>query len=325
MLFQTKRCSIKSTRSSQFGGLDAVVLEDLDQLLDVLLASRLDGQLDGDLADGVGEASVVRNLVDVRLRVRDEPRERRHAARHVGDDHAQTRESARLREPLVDEACERRDVDVAAADDTAHVLAEVLHLVVDDRGDRGGAGALDDDLLLLEERQQRLRDLALRDRDDLVDVLLAHGEGVCARQTHREAVGERLRGGDEDGLVLLHGELHARQHRGLHADDADGRLLLLQRTRDAGDQAAAADGDDDGVEVGVLLEQLQTDCALPSHDLEVVERVDEDLVLLLHHTLRFSSSIVEAVAEQDDVRAPAACVVHFDERSGQRHVNGGLW
>ena len=67
---------------------------------------------------------------------------------------------------------------------------------------------------------------------------------------------------------------------GLHADDAHGaaarRPRALDRARDAGDQAAAADAGRTIVSrSGHLLEQLEAERALAGDDVAVVERVDE--------------------------------------------------
>ena len=52
-------------------------------------------------------------------------------------------------------------------------------------------------------------------------------------------------------------------------------VRLLDGAGDAADEAAAADGHDDGFEVGDLLEQLEADGSLAGHDGGVVEGVDE--------------------------------------------------
>jgi hypothetical protein len=52
-------------------------------------------------------------------------------------------------------------------------------------------------------------------------------------------------------------------------------MALLDGAGDAADEPAAADGDDDGFEVGDLLQQLEADGSLPRDDLVVVKGVQE--------------------------------------------------
>ena len=53
---------------------------------------------------------------------------------------------------------------------------------------------------------------------------------------------------------------------------AVGRRARLDRGRDAGDEPAAADADDDRVDVGHLVEDLEAERALARDDVGVVER-----------------------------------------------------
>ena len=62
----------------------------------------------------------------------------------------------------------------------------------------------------------------------------------------------------------------------LNADEAHRWRLSAQGDGDAGEQPAAAQGDDDGLHVRALLENFQTTGALTSDDIGVVERGDKD-------------------------------------------------
>ena len=67
----------------------------------------------------------------------------------------------------------------------------------------------------------------------------------------------------------------------LHADHLDARFDRFRRDRIAGDQAAAADGDDERLEVRVRRQQFERDRALAGDDLIVIEGVDEGELLFL--------------------------------------------
>src|ERR1051326_1024313 len=67
---------------------------------------------------------------------------------------------------------------------------------------------------------------------------------------------------------------HGRPRR-LDAEDAHIGALLLDGRRDAGNQSATADRDDHVVHAVELLEDLETDGALPCNDRRIVERMNE--------------------------------------------------
>jgi hypothetical protein len=109
-----------------------------------------------------------------------------------------------------------------------------------------------------------------RRRDDLArdQPGLAHGDafGNRAGALH---MGRALDGVD-----------HGREAAGLHADDAQARLEGARRGGDAADQAAAAHGDDQRVQVRLLAQHLQRDGALAGDHGFVVEGVDEAQALV---------------------------------------------
>src|SRR5439155_20592720 len=59
------------------------------------------------------------------------------------------------------------------------------------RGDAHAPGRLDDQLVALQQHQQRPGDVLLGDRDDLVDVLADVREGQIARAAYGDTVGDR--------------------------------------------------------------------------------------------------------------------------------------
>src|SRR5207247_2111200 len=69
---------------------------------------------------------------------------------------------------------------------------------------------------------------------------------------------------------------------GLHADHARLRVQLAQRERDAGDQAAPADWDDDRSDVRELFVELEADRALAGDHQWILEGMDERRSALLN-------------------------------------------
>ena len=72
--------------------------------------------------------------------------------------------------------------------------------------------------------------------------------------------------GDGDGAPASRARDHGGQLLRLDADDADFGVGLLERAGDAADESAAADGHDDGFELGHLFEEFEADGALAGDD-----------------------------------------------------------
>ncbi len=105
----------------------------------------------------------------------------------------------------------------------------------------------------------------------------------------------------------------------LHANDADFGIGFLERAADAGDEAAAADGYDDGFEVWDLFEQLEGDGALAADDVGVVEGMDEGSAFFDAAAECFFAGLVVACAVQNYICAEGPGARHLDLRRGQRH------
>ena len=81
------------------------------------------------------------------------------------------------------------------------------------------------------------------------------------------------------------------------------RWPFLERRGNAGNQAAAADSDDDHVDIGQVLEDLEPDRAVAGDHLRVVERVDEREAALVADPLHLGKRFADVRAVQDDLRA----------------------
>ena len=181
----------------------------------------------------------------------------------------------RREQPRVDVAARQHDADRAAAGARAAACS------VEQRGEAGGAGPLDDDLLDLEEQVDRLLDGVVGDGDELVDV---RGD---------ERRGERRR---PRGTAMPSATVRARrsaasrpggggEHRRPRARSARRRRTMsgrraLAATAMPGDEPAAADGHHERLELGVVREQLEGDRALPGDHGRVVVGVHEHAALV---------------------------------------------
>ena len=138
---------------------------------------------------------------------------------------------------------------------------------------------------------------------------------------HRDAVGDRRGGalGDVAGAERLRERGRARR---LHADDPDARLPLRRRECDAGDEAAAADGHDERVDVLRVLEELERDGALACDDVVVVERVHVRAPALAGDLERDGVRFVVAAVGEHRLRAAALDRGELRERNALREHDG---
>ena len=96
-------------------------------------------------------------------------------------------------------------------------------------------------------------------------------------------------------------------------------LALLDGAGDAADEAAAADGDDDGFEVRNLVEEFEADGSLPGDHFVVVEGMQEGEAVGVALADGFGAGFVVVGAVEDDFRAVAGGGGDLDQRRHQRH------
>jgi hypothetical protein len=292
-----------------------------EELVDLLAAAGFHGDVDGGVAEVYAVVgAVVEGVDDVDAVGGDEGGEFGEGAGLVEEVDAEADEAAVLDEASLDDAAEEGDVDVAAADEDggAGVVGEA-GAALQEGGEGGGSGTFGEGLFAFEEGEDGAGDFVFVDGDDFVDIFLDHGEGDVAGAADGDAVGDGGSGVEGDGVVGGEGVAHGGEARGLHADDADAGLHFLDGAGDAADEAAAADGDDDGFEVFDLLEEFEADGSLPCHDERVVEGMDEGHALLFAEAGGFGAGLVVVAAVENDFGSEAAGGGDFDERRGEWH------
>src|SRR5262249_55206902 len=197
------------------------------------------------------------------------------------------------------QASELVEVDVAAGENDGGPRAGgKLDEAVEQRSDGSRGGPLDDELAALHHPDHRVEDLAVGKRHEVVHIALNYGEVDLPDAADPQAV--------DDGLAVdrletsgLDAHLHRRSVGGLDADHANLRVPGLDRHGDAGDQTAAADRDDHGLDLGPVLHDFQAQRSLPRDQLLVVEGVDVGQPLLPHELLRLLVGLVPDPAVQD--------------------------
>ena len=184
-------------------------------------------------------------------------------------------------------------------------------------------GVLHDHLVPLHDVQEGLHQLAVLQGQHPVHVLLDIGEHQIAGGLYRHAVGDGAGGGQGDHMARLQAGLHGGRAGGLHADDLYIGVEQLGQGGHARGQTAAADGDQDHVHVGQVLEDLIGDGTLTGGQGQVVEGVDIGQALLLRQLGGQFGGIVEHLSVEHHVGPIVLGVVHLHQGGGGGHDDSG--
>ena len=204
------------------------------------------------------------------------------AAALLGDRHREQRLALLADLGALGDEAQPVEVHVGAAGDGHEGLAlELVRLdVLLDRRHAQRAGRLEDAARVLEHVLDGGADRVGVDDDEVVDQRARQAEGLLAHQLDRGAVGEQADVGQRHALAGAHRAQHRVGVDGLHADHLDLGPHRLDVGGDAGDQPAAADGDEHRVDRALVLAQdLHRDRALAGDHVRVVEGVHEGQAL----------------------------------------------
>src|SRR6266404_2445052 len=235
----------------------------------------------------------------------------------------QAHQASVLYKAALDDPREQGDVDVSAANQHCNFLPHQRHSAVDQSCEGCSARSFGQSFFALEQQKDGVGDLFFFDGNDVVHVLLNQRQGAIAGASDSDSIcnsGSRL---ERHGLAFGDGNFHRRQARGLNSEDLYFGIRLFQRAGDAPNQPSATDRDDDGFEIGMLLDKLQADSALSGDDDIVIEGMNEGEVLGFTAADGLFESFVVVGAVQNYIRAVAARCRDLDERRGQGHANLG--
>ena len=120
-------------------------------------------------------------------------------------------------------------------------------------------------ILLCNRRTARV----FRGSSDSIDEVADDRDGPSSWSLHGDALGDRRPGhlGRHPAELVAHG----RAALGLNTDDLDVGTETPQRDRDAGDEPAAPDRDDDGLDVGEVFDDLERHASLPGDHVGIIE------------------------------------------------------
>src|SRR5690606_35097888 len=147
----------------------------------------------------------------------------------------------------------------------------------------------------------------------IVHILTRQAEGFHAHLLHCGAVGEQADIVQGDAATGLDAAYHGIGIFRLHTDDLDLGTQLLHISGHARNQAAAADGHEDGIDgAGMLAQYLHAYGALPGNDIGIVKRMDKGKLFFLFQDFGVLVRVGEAVAHQHDLAPPSANGIDLD-------------
>jgi len=171
--------------------------------------------------------------------------------------------------------------------------------------------------------------------DDVVDVGTDVLEVEGADALGAESVGERTRdlfGRELDDFALAQTRLRIGSEFGLDTDDLYFRIRQLDGGCYAGDEASAADGGENGFDVGEFIEDFEAYGALSGDDVFVVVGRDDDVSVVPCEPFGFVFALVGARAYEDDFCTEICggfaldlrCVVGHDDDRFRLERAGGV-
>ena len=148
---------------------------------------------------------------------------------------------------------------------------------------------------------------------------ISNGISPISRTAMPSAIVGAADGDGAAGQALRHGGVGL----DLGAVDGDAGMQRGRGDEAAGEQAAAADGNDQRVEIGRILQHLQRHGALAGDDARIVVGMDEDQRLRRGQFVRVRRGLGQGFADQHDIGAPGRGAGHLGCRGEFRHHDGG--
>ena len=190
------------------------------------------------------------------------------------------------------------------AGDQEHRVAAALEFCMKQSGGGGGTSGLGDDVLVQGKMTNRGEHLVVSDENDFVDEFADRAHVIGFGDARRETVGDGVACFGGGGLAVLPGEEVGGCLLGLHTDDANGWRQVLGSGGNSPDERRVTHRDDNGIDGGKLLENLERNGSRSSGQIRIGGIVQEVEAL----GSRTSCSLLESRAEIggaffDDLRA----------------------
>ena len=189
--------------------------------------------------------------------------------------------------------------------------------MIEQSGECGRRRAFHHELLFFQKEVDRPLDGGIRNEDDVCDELAGDLERHVADRLHGDAFGQRLAPVDrlESGERALQRRIGLR----LNADDLQVGLEMLRGHRASRNQAAAADRNEQNVEIGDVVQKFEPRGALSGDDERIVVRMNEREPFGRRDLMSASGGIRQRIARQNHARTELFGASNFRERRRPRH------
>ena len=211
-------------------------------------------------------------------------------------------------------------VDIGAADQQADGRAGEPAAVFEQRRQRRRAGAFGQNLGLQQHGLHRRLDGRFGHDDNIVDQPPDDFQRDVAGRFDGDALGDA--GATQGRLDPVQGVIHRGIQIRLDADNIDFRRDRLGRGGDAGNEPAAADGNDDRVESRDVVQDFESRGSLPGDNFLVVIGMDENQPVARRAFQGEGLDGVDAVAPQFDPRAKRLGAADLGEGGAFGHHDG---
>ena len=240
----------------------------------------------------------------------------------VGQHDGEGEYPAAVDQPVLHQAGHGDHIHVAAGEDGHHIFALAVQML------QGGyaqkAGVFHHHFVVFHDVEEGVYQLVVFDGQELIHIFLHIGEHQVAGGTHGHAIGNGDGAGQGDDVACFHRGLHGSGARGLHADDLHIGIEQLGQSGHACRQAAAADGNQNDVHIRQRLENFIGNGALAASHVQVVEGRDIGQALFFGQFHGVVCGVVEYGTLQDDPGPVLLGAVHFHQRCGGGHDDGGF-
>jgi hypothetical protein len=164
----------------------------------------------------------------------------------------------------------------------------------------------------------RLLNFWVGDKHNIVDMFLCNGEHQFADAFRSERIGGDSSRGTVDGTSGLQSVVQSRRS---FRFDADKLGAILVPGSDAADESATANGEQQGIEIGRLLLQFESDRSCAEERLTLVVCVYRERTRLGSPALAGGQCVGVALASHHQFRAIAADTLDFFRRSDSGDKN----
>ena len=185
-------------------------------------------------------------------------------------------------------------------------------------------GIFHDHFVIFHHIEKSHDQLIVRNRDNVVKVLLNVRKDLCTGSFHCSAVCNCIDAGERHDFSRGKRCLHTAGSGRFHADHPDSGVEQLCERGDSCRKTSAADWHENILHQGELLKNLHGDRPLSGRYHRIIKRMNKRVSFFVGELKSFLTGLVVDIPEKHDFGPIAFGPVDLDQRRGRRHHNDGL-